>query len=93
MAAMAEEAALNFEDAIELGNFRVNLFPFRKQLSCTLKSFVFILPRELTVRHLPTWFPFAGFKRTVAHWREHLGLAISSPFDRVKSDMVSVMIS
>lgn len=40
MAAMAEEAALNFEDAIELGNFKVNLFPFRKQISCTLKSFV-----------------------------------------------------
>jgi hypothetical protein len=30
MAAMAEEAALNFEDAIELGNFKVNLFPFRE---------------------------------------------------------------
>lgn len=25
---MAEEAALNFEDAIELGKFKVNLFPF-----------------------------------------------------------------
>ncbi|KAF8302327.1 cytochrome P450 [Clavulina sp. PMI_390] len=28
LAAMAEEAALNFEDAIELGKFKVNLFPF-----------------------------------------------------------------
>jgi len=36
MAAMAEEAALNFEDAIELGNFKVNLFPFRE---CCLMRF------------------------------------------------------
>jgi hypothetical protein len=48
-----------------------------------------MLPQTCTVRHLPSWLPFAGFKRTAARWRERLEIAISSPFDRVKSDMVS----
>lgn len=34
------------------------------------------------------WFPFAGFRRTAAHWRERLSLAVSAPFERVKADIV-----
>lgn len=87
---MAEEAALNFEDAIELGNFKVNLFPFREFDVIYSSSLVYSYCCQLgVVRHIPSWFPGADFKRTAARWRERLGIAISSPFDRVKADMVS----
>lgn len=43
----------------------------------------------IVVRHLPAWFPGAEFQRTAAHWRERLALAVSAPFERVKSDVVS----
>lgn len=88
LAARAEEAALNFEDAIELGKFKVNLFPFCEYLSCHMvtNSFTDLLP---VVRHVPMWFPFAEFQRTAALWRERLSLAVTAPFERVKEDMVS----
>lgn len=86
---MAEEAALNFEDAIELGKFKVNLFPFREFFFHRIShSFESSVAQTHAVRHLPMWFPGAEFRRTAAHWRERLALAVSAPFERVKSDVV-----
>lgn len=42
-----------------------------------------------TVKHIPTWFPGAKFKRDAAEWRKYPEELLSVPFARVQADMVS----
>jgi hypothetical protein len=42
-----------------------------------------------TVRHLPAWFPGAGFKRTAARWAQTLTEMVEDPHQYVKQQMVS----
>jgi hypothetical protein len=42
-----------------------------------------------TVKHLPAWFPGAGFKRTAARWAQTLTDMAEGPHQYVKQQMVS----
>jgi hypothetical protein len=42
------------------------------------------------VRHVPAWFPGAGFKKTAARWREMTMKLVNIPYNTVKSEMVSL---
>ena len=44
------------------------------------------------MRHLPTWFPGAGFKRTAARWAETLTKMVESPHQYVKEQMARPII-
>ncbi|KAF8307880.1 cytochrome P450 [Clavulina sp. PMI_390] len=71
MAITADKAALNFGDAIEVGKFKVNIFPI--------------------MRHIPAWIPLpiAEFQRTAAKWKAYMLTAVTTPFERVKSDVAA----
>ena len=46
-----------------------------------------------TVRHLPAWFPGAGFKHTAVLWAESLVNMVEQPYRFVKQQMVGRTIS
>ncbi|KZO99694.1 cytochrome P450 [Calocera viscosa TUFC12733] len=41
------------------------------------------------LRHLPTWFPGAGFKHQAVHWKQNKEDIHDVPFQRVKRDMAT----
>ena len=41
------------------------------------------------VRHLPTWFPGAGFKRKAVQWRAKMEEFVDKPYEMVQERMVS----
>ena len=53
-----------------------------------LKSVMKCSSDNQTVRHLPDWFPGAGFKRTAALWAESLRKTVEQPYQLVKKEMV-----
>jgi hypothetical protein len=81
---MADTATFQFSLATAPGGFLVDLIPF-----CTpfaLLSFVF--PDILSVRHIPLWFPGAGFHRKAHEWAATLREMVDRPHDFVKQNMV-----
>ena len=42
------------------------------------------------VRHLPLWFPGAGFKRKAIQWKAKMQEFTDKPFELVKARMASV---
>ncbi|KAI0777641.1 cytochrome P450 [Trametes elegans] len=42
-----------------------------------------------SLRHLPAWFPFAGFQRKAAKWRAYIEETATLPFEWVKENMRS----
>jgi hypothetical protein len=47
------------------------------------------ISESFTVKHLPAWFPGAGFKRTAARWAQTLTEMTEGPHQYVKQQMVS----
>jgi len=45
------------------------------------------------LKHVPAWFPAAGFKRKAAYWREVNKDIRKKPFMHVKSEMVSASLT
>lgn len=43
----------------------------------------------LTVKHLPSWFPGAGFKRKAAVWKAQIEEGADAPFQWMKDRLVS----
>ncbi|KDQ21383.1 hypothetical protein BOTBODRAFT_25823 [Botryobasidium botryosum FD-172 SS1] len=41
------------------------------------------------LKHIPSWFPGAGFKRTAGAFRAELDDAVQRPFDRVKAELAA----
>jgi hypothetical protein len=41
-----------------------------------------------TVKHIPTWFPGAGFKRDAIVWKAKMLEMVNNPYERVKEEMV-----
>ncbi|KZO99695.1 cytochrome P450 [Calocera viscosa TUFC12733] len=41
------------------------------------------------LKHLPTWFPGAGFKRLALRWKKRIQETREAPFERVKRDMAT----
>ena len=40
------------------------------------------------VKHLPLWFPGAGFKRKAIEWRKKMEEFVDRPYDHVRQRMV-----
>jgi len=41
------------------------------------------------LKHIPAWFPGAGFKKVAAEWRKKVMRNVNMPFERVKANMVA----
>lgn len=81
-----EVAVEQFSLSTAPGGFLVNLVPARVYLFDTIHRNV--LPNKWTVRHIPAWFPGAGFKHTAALWAESLVNMVEQPYQFVKQQMV-----
>ena len=44
------------------------------------------------MRHIPSWFPGAGFQKIAQKGRELTKIMVDRPYERVTSDMVSCLI-
>jgi len=80
------EAVNQFSLSTAPGGFLVNLVPSR-----AYKFFVIYrnaLLNSWTVRHIPAWFPGAGFKHTAALWAQSLITMVEQPHQFVKQQMV-----
>ena len=47
---------------------------------------------HVSVKHLPAWFPGAGFRKTAAAWRKTLDEMCDKPHEWVKQQIVSRFI-
>ena len=69
------------------GIWPVDVFPFRKLdvpfVAGVLRAYC------QSVRHLPMWFPGAGFKRKAMQWRAKMEEFVDKPYELVKERMVS----
>ena len=83
-----EVAVEQFSLSTAPGGFLVNLVPSRVYLFGVIHRDV--LPNRWTVRHLPAWFPGAGFKHTAALWAESLVNMVEKPYQFVKQQMVDL---
>jgi hypothetical protein len=59
--------------------------------SLRLRNGSLILPQ--TVKHIPTWFPGAGFKRNAIKWKAMVEEFVDKPYEWTKSDIVRVVFS
>ena len=84
---LAEECVDLLANRIASGGiWPVDIFP-----SCT--SFINNPEKNLgvtarTVKHIPTWFPGAGFKRNSIVWKAKMLEMVNKPYERVKEEMV-----
>ena len=44
------------------------------------------------LKHVPSWFPGAGFQKKAAHWREVNASVVNKPFCHVKEQLVGDQI-
>ena len=49
-------------------------------------------PEICVVKHVPTWFPGAGFKRKAFEWRKLSQAMLERPFEMVKQRMASTSV-
>ena len=45
------------------------------------------------LKHVPSWFPGAGFQKKAAHWREVINKMAEKPFLHVQEQLVQVPFS
>ena len=82
-----EVAVEQFSLSTAPGGFLVNLVPARVYLFDVIhRKF---LSNSWTVRHVPAWFPGAGFKHTAALWADCLVNMVEQPYKFVKQQMVN----
>ena len=83
-----EIAVEQFSLSTAPGGFLVNLVPSRVYLFDVIHRNVLPNSWTVTVRHIPAWFPGAGFKHTAALWAESLVVMVERPYQFVKQQMV-----
>ena len=83
---LADQATEQFSLATAPGGFLVDLIP-----TCMAQTF-YTQPTSVsystTVRHIPLWFPGAGFRRLANEWRMTLLQMVNQPYDLVKQQVV-----
>ena len=84
LVSLVDGAILALTETFLPGSYLVNVFPIRK---CTL-VFMCRLYYGLPVRHIPGWFPGAGFKRLAQRCREQVDEMINLPFQSAKNEVV-----
>ena len=72
------------------GTYLVDYLPFCEPNQIIVKLYVLIVAM-LAVRHIPSWFPGAGFKRQAYEWRADLKAMREQPFEMVKRRMVQAL--
>ena len=79
-----------FEEASQPGKWLVDVFPICKLHRAVASP---CIPLTInSVKYIPSWFPFAEFKRNAKKWRSSLLLSVSRTFDFVKAEMVRVTV-
>ncbi|KAJ7282028.1 cytochrome P450 [Mycena rebaudengoi] len=58
--------------------------------SCVLFLYSSYTSHSFTVKHIPAWFPGAGFQKTAKEWADNLNQMVDQPFQFVKKEMESV---
>ncbi|KAF8814227.1 cytochrome P450 [Phlegmacium glaucopus] len=59
------------------------------QISIASVPGTFLVDLFAPLRHVPAWFPGAGFKRAAAHWAETVTNMVEAPYQFVKQQMAS----
>ncbi len=87
---LAEECVDILSNRIASGGgiWPVDIFPFRK-LDLPLSKGLALLTLNL-VKHLPLWFPGAGFKQKAIEWRAKMEEFVEKPFENLKERMVGL---
>lgn len=73
----------------------VDLFPIRESLAlCYLTRIKqgANIPGGVSVKHIPTWMPGAGFKRQAAVWKTQMEQFVNEPYEMVKDRVVRACI-
>jgi hypothetical protein len=83
----AEEVMSSFAAAGIPGAFLVDTLPIRA-LSCLRGHKIHLYLHFTSVKHVPSWFPFAEFKKKAEYWKGLLPMFVDGPFDDVKMRMV-----
>ncbi|KAK7060191.1 hypothetical protein VNI00_000956 [Paramarasmius palmivorus] len=85
---LADLATEQFSLATSPGQFLVDVVPARKDLSLvndeSRTNIIFF-----QVRHVPDWFPGAGFKRTAKTWASTLSEMVEQPHNFVKQQIAA----
>lgn len=75
------------------GVWAVDMFPFCASLFSGAASCCFPVsdsPELLrAVRHLPSWFPGAGFKQSSVEWKKLIEAFVNEPYEDCKEKIVS----
>lgn len=95
---LADEALAQFSTAAQPGRWMVDILPFR---GCSLSYCLVInvtsafglLPRLLIVKHVPSWFPGAGFQRVAAQYKRNLVALTEKPFAFTRKKMVRPLLT
>jgi len=69
------------------GVWAVDIFPFCEPSIGNVD--VVSHDRNLAVRHLPSWFPGAGFKRSAVEWKKLIEAFVNEPHEDCKQKIVS----
>lgn len=59
------------------------------QFSAAVTPGAFLVDVLPFLRHVPSWFPGAGFKRTAKEWRDCLTEVVEKPFAFTKQQMAA----
>lgn len=75
---LADLSAQQFSNAVQIGNWAVDSIPMCEDpFHFNLSSFTHSI---LLVKHLPSWFPGAGFQRTAQEWGRVLTSLAERPY-------------
>lgn len=84
---LADKATEQFSVATAPGGYMVDVIPACEWFFSPLTSFI----KPIPVRHIPPWFPGAGFRKVAASWSATLVEMVEQPYTFVKQQMVSVI--
>lgn len=85
---VAEESAKISGWALTPGRWLVDYYPIGRLRLRIISPSGLLKPFSVSVRFLPLWFPFAGFRRQGEEWRQKLESLSEVPHQWVKTQMV-----
>jgi hypothetical protein len=84
---LADQATTQFSVSTAPGAYLVDLIPACNKV---VLSFAYNSPIRFPVRHIPSWFPGAGFQTTAKAWASTLNNMVDQPYQFVKQQMVRI---
>ena len=87
----AEQVIAGISEAGNPGAFLVDVLPICA--SFTHAASIRKIHREATVKHIPEWFPGAGFQKKAKVWRQGGEEMRIKPFEAVKKAMVRLLLT